>query len=681
MTTTVDPATMPPVPEPPDGVDPDAAVAPKKPPRIGYMPALDGMRGLYVLLGPLAYHFAPYWISGGILGIDLFFVLSSFLIITIALNEFDKTGRIDIGAYASRRVRRLVPALCVTLIVLAFFTAFVIDESKIDLWTGGIASSMSYVANWREIFAGTDYFAQFQFSNPNPMRHVWSFAIEEQFYLFAPFFVIVCLKWLSKTWLLILSSVGAVVSAWWMAVVHDPADPQTISRAYYGTDTRAFALLVGIAMAVVCWQYGPPRTKRGQVLTQVLGLAATVVFTWLMFVIDERTSWMFEKGGFFLVAVLSAFMTRAVTQTSGWMHPLFTLKPLKWVGKLGYGLYLYHWLIFIVVDRNKQEKGLNGARDLILGFGLTIAVAAVSWKVIEQPFLKGRWKGWRLAAGVFASVGIVFGLLLYAHTVRLDGSSTAAAASGPRCEVPAGSDPVRVLVVGDSVMLQMGAALQQWCADNPGQIAVFSNAHVGCGTTRFGQKEYELPTGEIATGSHGAGGDGVEICGTWADPWPPDDVGDPDVVSWVSALGAFQPDVVVTYPSPWDSIDRQVDSLGPDFLRPGDATYDAYIQSEYTEAFDLLTSTGARLVVLESPHLAQNPTPYNGPERIDRVNEIVMPLAEAAGATTIDYPAEFLGAYGGEDSTELRDDGVHLTADGQRLLAEWLVPQLMAEAG
>ncbi len=676
MTTTVEPPIAAGPAEPAE----PSALAPPKAPRIGYMPALDGMRGVYVLLGPLAYHFAPYWISGGILGIDLFFVLSSFLIITIALNEFDKTGRIDIAAYASRRIRRLVPALCVTVVVLAFFTAFIIEESKIDLWTGGITSALSYVANWREIFAGTDYFAEFQFSNPNPMRHVWSFAIEEQFYLFAPFFVIACLKWLSKRWLFILSSVGAVASAWWMAVVHDPANPDTISRAYYGTDTRAFALLVGIAMAVVCWQYGPPRTRFGQRLTQILGLAATAVFTWLMFVIDERTSWMFEKGGFFLVAILSAFMTRAVTQPTGLMHPLFTLRPLKWVGKLGYGLYMYHWLVFIVVDRNKQERGLNGARDLILGFGITIVVAALSWKVIEQPFLKGRWKGWRLTAGIAASFAAVFGLLLYAHTVRLDGSSTAVASELPACEVPDGSDPVRVLVVGDSVMVQMAAALQQWCADNPGQIALYSNAHLGCGTTRFGQKTYELPTGAIATGSHGGDGDGNEVCGTWAEPWPADRIGAPSPVSWVSSLGAFQPDVVLTYPSPWDSIDRQVDSLGPDFLRPGDAAYDAYIESEYTEAFDLLTSTGARVIVLKSPHLAQNPTPYNNPERIDRVNEIVLPIADAAGATVVDYPAEFLGPNGGEDSTDLRDDGVHLTDRGQELVAEWLVPQLIAAA-
>ena len=122
---------------------------------------------------------------------------------------------------------------------------------------------MSYVANWKEIFGGTSYFDASQYSNPQPFRHVWSFAIEEQFYLFVPFFLIVCLRWFNKKVMLAVCVVGAVASAVWMSMVFDPANPQTVSRAYYGTDTRAFALLIGIAMAIVCHWYGSPRTKSG----------------------------------------------------------------------------------------------------------------------------------------------------------------------------------------------------------------------------------------------------------------------------------------------------------------------------------------------------------------------------------------------------------------------------------
>ena len=122
-----------------DGVESPQGVE-NRPGRVAHMPALDGMRGLFVIIGPLAYHFAPYWIPGGILGIDLFFVLSSFLIVTILLNEHDRTGKVDVGSYASRRVRRLLPALVATFMATAFVTAFILDVSRIPKWTGGITA-------------------------------------------------------------------------------------------------------------------------------------------------------------------------------------------------------------------------------------------------------------------------------------------------------------------------------------------------------------------------------------------------------------------------------------------------------------------------------------------------------------------------------------------------------------
>src|SRR6478735_6228057 len=221
MATTIDPVGGSTPTEAVDTAEPVEPVA--RPGRMRHMPALDGMRGLFVIIGPLAYHFAPYWIPGGILGIDLFFVLSSFLIVSLALHEWDRTGGFDVKGFASRRVRRLFPALVLCFIGTAFVTAFVLNTAQIPKWTGGIASAMSYVANWKEIFGGTSYFDASQYSNPQPFRHVWSFAIEEQFYLFVPLFLIVCLKWLNKKVMLAICVVGAIASAVWMAMVFDPA--------------------------------------------------------------------------------------------------------------------------------------------------------------------------------------------------------------------------------------------------------------------------------------------------------------------------------------------------------------------------------------------------------------------------------------------------------------------------
>ena len=644
-------------------------------PRLAHMPALDGMRGLFVIAGPLAYHFMPYLIPGGIIGIDLFFVLSSFLIVSISLNEWDRTGRIDVGSYASRRVRRLMPALVLSFIATAFVTATVLEEANIAKWTGGITAAMSWMANWREIFAGSDYFDAGQYSNPQPFRHVWSFAIEEQFYLFAPFFLIASMRWLGRRWLAILSIGGAIASGIWMSVVFDPSDPSTVSRAYYGTDTRAFALLLGIAMAVICSWWGPPRTRAGHWFTQLFGLLSTVVFVVLMFTISEKTAWMFEYGGFFLVAVLSVFMTRAVSLPQGWLHWLYTNKFLMWAGRLGFGLYLYHWLVFILVDSDTaaDKPGLNTATDLALGFGLTFLIAWLSYKYIERPFIKGLWPGWKFAAGMGGGLIITLGLLLYANTVRDPATATAAnqatpvaMGSGSSCVAPAGSDPVRILVVGDSVMAQIGEALKDWCARNPGQILVFNESHLGCGTTRGGEKRYEEGVGDMGA-----------VCGTWAEPVEPLSVPDSEVVSWVSAIDLYRPDVVLSYASPWDSIDRRLPELGDRWVRPGDPDYDAFVAAEYTEALSILSNHGAAVAWMVSPYIDRD-SPYNSPDRIDALNAVVLPLVEVLpDHTIIDYQA-FLGPVGGTQDDAIRDDGVHIRASALDTVTDWLAPQLVA---
>ena len=667
--------------DPETGADDTQITAPEKtrPGRVAHMPALDGMRGLFVIIGPLAYHFAPYWIPGGILGIDLFFVLSSFLIVTILLNEHDRTDKVDVGSYASRRVRRLLPALVATFIVTSFVTAFILDVSRIPKWTGGITAAMSYVANWREIFAGTNYFDASQYSNPQPFRHVWSFAIEEQFYLFAPFFIIICLKWFSKRWITILSVGGAIASAIWMSILFDPNNPQTISRAYYGTDTRAFALLLGIAMAVVCNEYGPPRTKAGRWITQFLGFISTVLFIYLMLTVSEKTAWMFEYGGFFLVAVLSVFMTRAVSMPSGWLHGIYQNRFLMWAGRLGFGLYLYHWLVFIAIDsdRSADKPGFNNPRDMILGFGLTFLLAWASYRWIEKPFIKGRWPGWKLVAGLSGGIIISLTLLLYANAVRTpkvsalngvpaQGTTPIALGKNSPCVAPAGSNPVRILVVGDSVMVQLGAALRDWCANHPGQIMVMSDAELGCGTTRGGDKKYEDGPGPVSP-----------ICSTWADPVDPLLVPDPDIVSWVTSIDTYHPDVVLSYGSPWDTIDRRIPQGGDQWLRPGDPVYDDYIRSEYSEALSILSAHGASIAWLKTAHLNRS-SPFNSPDRIDRLNEIVLPLVEALPrSVVIDYQ-EYLGPTGGAKDVATRDDGVHIRADHLQTVVDWLAPQLIA---
>jgi hypothetical protein len=233
--------------------------------------------------------------------------------------------------------------------------------------------------------------------------------------------------------------------------------------------------------------------------------------------------------------------------------------------------------------------------------------------------------------------------------------------------VPPRVGPIRVLVVGDSVMLQIGEALKQWSDQNPGQIEVMSKAHLGCGTTRGGQKRYAS-----GTGSNG------EVCATWAEPVDPATLSDPEVVSWITEVQVFQPDVVLGYASGWDAIDRQVPQLGDAWYKPGDAPYDEFVRSEYAEALAVLSSTGANVVWLSTPCTNHPDDPAADPARTERLNEIVAPLVEALPRhTSVDWRG-YLGPCGAPRDLELRADGDHITRERLPEVSEWLAARLIA---
>lgn len=406
--------------------------------RLAYIPALDGLRGTFVVLGPLLYHARPESIRGGpdifpggILSLDLFFVLSSFLITSIALREWDATGRIDLIAYAGRRARRLFPALLVALTAVTLYLVWLDDPEIVPRWTGAIVSTLTYSANWHEIAAGVSYFEQFD--NPSPLKHVWSFAIEEQFYVFAPLFLLVGLRWFGRAGrrvLVAIAVLGALASAVWMALLHvEGSDP---SRVYYGTDTRAQALFVGIALALLWRLYGSPQTSRGRNLLVLAGYPALVGYLWMISNVSERDGWMFERFGFLLVALLSAVIIYGMSQRVDWSpaHWFFESGPIRYAGRISYGLYLYHWPIYLLVDGERAgallgRDRLEGYPLLALHLLLTFAVAAASHKLIEQPFMQRRWpftiRRVALAPAAFAgaaAVVVILGGLLVANATR-----------------------------------------------------------------------------------------------------------------------------------------------------------------------------------------------------------------------------------------------------------------------
>ena len=705
-------------------------------PKFGYIPTFDGMRGFWVVVGPLLYHARPESIQGGldivpggILSLDLFFVLSSYLIVSIALREWDANGRIDLVSYAGRRVRRLFPALFLALGFLSVYLAVVGEEDLIDRWTGAIVSALAYSANWHEIVAGVSYFEQYL--TPSPLKHVWSFSIEEQFYIFAPLFLIAGLRWggrRGREILLGLSVLGALGSAWWMSRVHVVGEDP--SRAYYGTDTRAQALFVGIAMALAVHLYGHPSTDRGKKVLALIAYPATAFHLWAVLAVSERDAWMFENGGFLLIAVASGAALLGLSQEAPWspLYRFFAWSPVRYVGRISYGLYLYHWPIYLLVDSERAGslfgvERLTGWSLLALHLSLTLIVSVLSFHLIEQPFVKRRWpltgrdlKPFVAAFAGAAAVAVILAGLLVAHTRRPPEVRQilvpAAAAPAPVPEQSATSDqvddadvpddtaqpehtdgdsgdvepvatlddapsqappdtgPVRILTVGDSVMAQIGDALVEWTLENPDAgVIVFDEAHIGCGTVRFGLKR-------VPDGSEGPVGD---LCSNWAVPADPESVSREDVVSWSTVVDVFMPDIVITHVSPWDITDRLIPGVaGDEWTYIGDPAFDAYAANEYGAAIELLTSTGADLYFLEGAVHNRPITPQNTPERVALLNELVAAVAEDSGAavTMVDFPG-WIGELGSDRELSLRDDGLHLSAEGLTEVVDWLLADVL----
>jgi len=277
--------------------------------RLPYVPGLDGLRALAVV-AVLLYHAGLNW-SGGFLGVETFFVLSGFLITALLFAEWRQHGRIDLAAFWLRRARRLLPALYLMLLGTLVFAGLWLRSERTELGADALAA-LSYVMNWRLILGGNPYFDPLV--RPSLLQHLWSLAVEEQFYLLWPLLVAAGLRWLRPAGLVALTLVAAAGSVALMALLHRPgADP---SRLYYGTDTRAAGLLLGAALALV-WTRERPPAGIDQRVGRLLDGAGSLALAGLIacFVALSSRHPLLYRGGFALVAILTAIVIVAL------MHP------------------------------------------------------------------------------------------------------------------------------------------------------------------------------------------------------------------------------------------------------------------------------------------------------------------------------------------------------------------------
>jgi peptidoglycan/LPS O-acetylase OafA/YrhL len=358
-----------------DGDTPDVPSA------TGQLPGLDGLRA-FAVAAVIAYHLGV--LPGGFLGVDVFFVVSGFLITRLLLAERVRTDRISLRAFWARRFRRLVPALLVVVAAVAVASRVWLPRFRLGDIRNDAFSALGYVANWRFTFSGQSYFAAA--TAPSPFRHVWSLAIEEQFYVLWPLLVVLVIalgRRHAHRAVGLLAAVGTVVSAGWMALSSSQGD---LSRTYYGTDTRIFALFAG-AWLSTWWDariHRVPdpevRASRRQMATRAASVSAIGLV--VLFVVGTEAQPSFYRWGFQLTAALSVVAVAGVATGGRLSDRVFANPVLIWIGRRSYGLYLWSWPVQVFAT---ERFRLDGARLDAAVVVVSLALAAVSYWLVEQP--------------------------------------------------------------------------------------------------------------------------------------------------------------------------------------------------------------------------------------------------------------------------------------------------------
>ncbi|MGG1659846.1 acyltransferase family protein [Brevibacillus sp. NRS-1366] len=350
-----------------------------------YMAGIDGLRALAVL-AVIVYHLNYNWAPGGLLGVGIFFVLSGYLITDLLIAQWTRHGRLDMKDFWIRRARRLLPALLLLLIVVVAWVAF-FSPSQMSTVRGDVPAAILYVSNWWLIFQQVSYFEKF--GPPSPLGHLWSLAVEEQFYLIWPLLLAFGLKIVRRRGRLIfLTLAAATVSALAMALLYEPGlDP---SRVYYGTDTRVFALLIGAVLAMA-W---PSRklslhiSRKARAALDVSGGLGLAILLYSIWNTNQYDDFLY-RGGLVLLSVVSAVVVAVLAHPASRLGKWMGCKPLRWLGVRSYAIYLWHYPIIVLTSPTVEQNDWSVIPRAILQVTATIVLAALSWKFIEEPIRRG----------------------------------------------------------------------------------------------------------------------------------------------------------------------------------------------------------------------------------------------------------------------------------------------------
>lgn len=628
----------------------------------GYRPALDGLRAVSVLTIML-FHVPYEWVTGGYWSVNVFFIVSGYLITGLLLKELDKWGSIDLIGFYTRRARRLLPALLIMLSVVCLVWPRILGDETPSTIKGDGLAALFYVANWRMILTGQSYFEQFGTVAQSPFKHAWTLGIEEQYYLLFPILLIVLFRVFGRRGhgkILAVICLLAGVSAIVMAKVYVPGgDP---SRVYYGTDSRMQDILVGAALAVGMSMIDRRRMAAWAARNRpfVIGagwLVAALTIYWFFWI--PAHGWVFY-GGYLVFDTMFAVLIASVELLPGSsIAQVLSWRPLAWIGMMSYGLYLWHYPLFVLLTPDRTH--LSGIPLQIVRFGLTFAIASASYYLVENPIRRGalRRLGRKIATVVplaaVAATAVVIAVSV--NGMRLAPSARA----GEGVTVSGGSGGYSLLIVGDSVGFSLGYNFPKRAF--PG-VKPTAAVDFGCGTA-----EQSI----IVSGKR----------------QPTESECSNIFQHWSDGVSSTQPKVIVWSLGPWEVYDHYV---GNKNLAVGSKAYAAYLLSRMETGLQTMNKAGKHgpIVIPTVPCLGQPKYMVNGvnmatdrndPKRAAAVNQILKTFAaKHSKQVHLVNPGELVCPTGKftekVHGVKLRDDGVHYTKAGAEAFWKWLMPQI-----
>jgi peptidoglycan/LPS O-acetylase OafA/YrhL len=662
----------------PSPVDPDA---PRRGPNISYIPALDGIRGVAIIV-IMGYHGGVFLTSGGFYSLDTFFALSGFLITSLLISEWQRATTIRLGRFWARRARRLLPGLLVMLLGVALFAAFIVSAGTYPTLRGDAFSALFYFANWHFIANGSNYFNQTALTSP--LTHTWSLAVEEQFYLVWPLVVLGVFKlWKSKWALLVVCVVGALASAVEMGVLYSPGE---VNRLYYGTDTRAQSLLVGAALAVGLSLWADSRhragaipaqsdrarrrlggdpawavqTARGRAAALAVGLAGVAASAVLWTLVSFNDAFAY-RGGFLLAALATtAVLFSVVCSQRSVLAKSLSVAPLRYVGRISYGMYLWHFPLFIYLDH--ARTGLTGYPLFAVRVAVTLVVATGSFYVIERPIRQGTFlTGWRTWA--ITPVAVLGTAAALVAATSIPAVAAKAPVSSPPAAALATGPPVRALVVGDSTALTLDIGLNEFARVDY-DVEPFNAGILGCGVTDGAEYQEKGVDAPMAVQCRGAP---ARV------QWP---------TLWKADIAKDHPNVVMILAGRWEVSNRTYDGHWTNIENP---TYAAYVKRQLRYAVGVAGSSGASVVLMTAPCYDTGeqpdgqPWPEDSRTRLGIYNGIVRQVvASTPGVTLLNFNA--MACPGGQyeeymDGQQVRlADGIHFTFTGGNVFASRIWP-------